>query len=179
MLEALMSLWDGDAFVARSAITGETSTTSSLLNLLPLVLGRRLPDDVRTALTRRLGDHLTEWGPATEPPTSPHYDPDGYWRGPIWAPSTVLIENGLRRGGDTATADEVSARFRRLCETSGFAENFDALTGEGLRDRAYTWTASAYLRLAAQWVRRRETSSGRHGAEGQTVDGARQGVLRG
>ncbi|MDX2711266.1 hypothetical protein PV385_05350, partial [Streptomyces stelliscabiei] len=41
-----------------------------------------------------------------------------------------------------------SARFRTLCETHGFAENFDALTGTGLRDRAYTWTASSYLLLA-------------------------------
>ena len=45
-------------------------------------------------------------------------------------------------------ADEISDRFRKLCERSGFAENFDALTGEGLRDRAYTWTASVYLLLA-------------------------------
>ncbi|GAA2766632.1 hypothetical protein GCM10010103_56730 [Streptomyces paradoxus] len=27
-------------------------------------------------------------------------------------------------------------------------QNFDALTGKGLRDRAYTWTASSYLLLA-------------------------------
>jgi hypothetical protein len=39
-----------------------------------------------------------------------------------------------------------------LCETSGFAENFDALTGAGLRDRAYTWTASVYLLLARHHV---------------------------
>ncbi|WP_188196411.1 hypothetical protein [Nonomuraea sp. SYSU D8015] len=32
--------------------------------------------------------------------------------------------------------------------TPGFAENFDARTGEGLGDRAYTWTASAHLILA-------------------------------
>ena len=168
LLDALMTLWDGAAFVARSANTGEASSASSLLNLLPLVLGERLPDDVRSALARRLGDHLTAWGPATEPPTSPHYEPDGYWRGPIWAPSTVLIENGLRRGGDVEIADDVSARFRRLCETSGFAENFDALTGEGLRDRAYTWTASAYLRLAAASVQAKAfdvgASSGRTSA---------------
>ena len=43
----------------------------------------------------------------------------------------------------------ISDRFRALCEKSGFAENFDAQTGAGLRDRAYTWTASAYLILAA------------------------------
>jgi hypothetical protein len=160
LLDALMTLWGGDAFVARSASTGEASSTSSLLNLLPLVLGDRLPDDVRASLRERLAEHMTTWGPATEPPTSPHYEADGYWRGPIWAPSTVLIENGLRRGGDTETADDVSERFRRLCETSGFAENFDALTGEGLRDRAYTWTASAYLRFAAASVQRNAVDLG-------------------
>jgi hypothetical protein len=30
------------------------------------------------------------------------------------------------------------------------AENFDALTGEGLCDRAYTWTASVFQILAAK-----------------------------
>jgi glycogen debranching enzyme len=94
--------------------------------------------------------HLTEWGPATERPGSAEYQADGYWRGPVWAPSTVLIEDGLRRAGRTELADEISQRFRALCERSGFAENFDAITGEGLRDRAYTWTASAYLLLTAQ-----------------------------
>jgi hypothetical protein len=39
---------------------------------------------------------------------------------------------------------------RGLCERSGFAENFDALTGDGLRDRAYTWTASCYLTFARE-----------------------------
>ena len=48
----------------------------------------------------------------------------------------------------TGLAAEVSKRFRLLCETSGFAENFDAATGAGQRDRAYTWTASSYLILA-------------------------------
>ncbi|WP_245984053.1 hypothetical protein [Lentzea flaviverrucosa] len=44
----------------------------------------------------------------------------------------------------------MSVRFRATCEESGFAENFDALTGEGLRDRAYAWTAGAYLLLAGE-----------------------------
>ncbi len=66
----------------------------------------------------------------------------------------MLIESGLRSSGAVAEADEISAKFRNLCENNGFAENFDALTGEGLRDRAYTWTASAYLYLAAAWTRR-------------------------
>ena len=105
-------------------------------------------------MARHIAAHLTPHGLATEHPGSPHYEADGYWRGPIWAPATVLIEDGLRRAGYLGLADRVSATFRALCERSGFAENFDAGTGEGLRDRAYTWTASAYLILAGAWHRR-------------------------
>lgn len=155
LLRAMLAqLWTGEEFVAVGASSGQRSSSSSLLNLLPLVLGKRLPEEVRSSMVAHLLDHLTDHGPATEPVTSPHYDPDGYWRGPIWAPSTALIEDGLRTSGFTELADIINARFRALCEQSGFAENFDALTGAGLRDRAYTWTAAVYLLFAADFVRR-------------------------
>ncbi|MET7392894.1 trehalase family glycosidase [Dactylosporangium sp. NPDC005572] len=150
----LTQLWTGERFVARSAATGATWTSDSLLDLMAISLGDDLPAPVRAVLAERIASHLTAFGPATELPTSAQYEADGYWRGPIWAPSTVLIEDGLRRAGHTELADDISARFRTLCERSGFAENFDALTGAGLRDRAYTWTASAYLILAAAHVER-------------------------
>ena len=155
VLRALLDqLWTGTEFVAVGALTGRPSTATSLLNSLPLVLGDRLPDDVRASMVDRLQDHLTAHGLATEPVSSAHYEDDGYWRGPIWAPSTAIVENGLRRSGSEDLADVVSARFRALCEGSGFAENFDARTGAGLRDRAYTWTAAVYLLLAADHVHR-------------------------
>lgn len=155
VLQALLDeLWRGDRFVAVGALSRRDSTASSLLNVLPLLLGDRLPAAVREALVARLREHLTDVGLATEPPTSDRYEPDGYWRGPIWAPSTALLEDGLRRSGQADLADLVSDRFRALCERSGFAENFDALTGQGLRDRAYTWTAAVYLLFAADAVRR-------------------------
>jgi len=150
----LDQLWTGDRFVARGVATGDTWSTSSLLDLMPVALGEHLPDDVSDALAARIEAHLTPYGLATELPTSPHYLSDGYWRGPIWAPATVLVEDGLRRAGHQRLADDVSARFRALCETHGFAENFDALTGTGLRDRAYTWTAASYLLLAEAHTRR-------------------------
>jgi glycogen debranching enzyme len=144
----LDQLWDTDRFVARGADTGDTWSSSSLLDLMPVVLGEHLPGHVSSTLADHIKAHLTPYGLATELPTSPHYLADGYWRGPIWAPATVLVEDGLRRAGHERLADDISARFRALCETHGFAENFDALTGTGLRDRAYTWTASSYLLLA-------------------------------
>ncbi|MFF1573383.1 amylo-alpha-1,6-glucosidase [Leifsonia sp. NPDC058292] len=142
-------LWSGGRFVARSVSTGEATGTSSLLNALPIVLGEQLPAEAAERLAATIEGHLTEWGPATEPLGSPLYEDDGYWRGPIWAPATVLIEDGLRRAGHVSLADRVAASFAAACEASGFAENFDARTGAGLRDRAYSWTASAYLTLRA------------------------------
>lgn len=155
LIEALLAQqWQGDHFVAIGVLSGRPSAISSLLTKLPIVAAALLPGDVADAVARDIETHLTEWGLATQRVDTPEYEPDGYWRGPIWAPSTVLIEHGLRASGHIALADEVSARFRRLCESSGFAENFDAVTGEGLRDRAYTWTASAYLVLARDAVLR-------------------------
>ncbi|MET9633313.1 glycogen debranching protein [Lentzea sp. NPDC006480] len=149
MLAAMLDeLWDGSRFVSRGVVSGELRATASLLDLMPVVLGEHLPREVFDQLCAGIAEHLTSVGPATELPSSQHYEADGYWRGPVWAPATVLIEDGLRRGGAVELADLVSARFRATCEKSGFAENFDALTGQGLRDRAYTWTASAYLLLS-------------------------------
>ncbi|GAB2733995.1 amylo-alpha-1,6-glucosidase [Amycolatopsis magusensis] len=144
----LAELWDGTGFVSRGLLTGTVRPSASLLDLMPVVLGEHLPRQVFDQLCAGISAHLTSVGLATELPSSPYYEADGYWRGPVWAPATILIEDGLRRGGAAELADQVSARFRATCEKSGFAENFDALTGEGLRDRAYTWTASAYLILA-------------------------------
>ncbi|MDT0570868.1 trehalase family glycosidase [Streptomyces sp. DSM 3412] len=156
----LDQLWNGDRFVARSAGTGDTWSSAGLLDLMPIALGEHLPAEVAGTLADHIKAHLTPYGLATELPTSPHYVADGYWRGPIWAPATVLVEDGLRRAGHERLADDISARFRALCETHGFAENFDALTGTGLRDRAYTWTASSYLLLAHDHHLRAEAATG-------------------
>jgi glycogen debranching enzyme len=145
--------WNGTRFTSRT-VDGTPHTTASLLDLMPIILGEHLPSDVHSTTAANIADHLTAIGLATERPDSPHYEADGYWRGPVWAPTTALIEDGLRRGGAVELADQVSTRFRATCEKSGFAENFDALTGQGLRDRAYTWTASTYLLLAADAEKR-------------------------
>jgi glycogen debranching enzyme len=144
--------WQGDRFVAPRSGDHTIAPGDSLVAFMPLLLGRRLPPDLRAVLIAGLatpGRFLTPHGLATESPRSPLYRPDGYWRGPVWAPSTQLIVAGLEACGETKLALEISRRFCATFARSGSAENFDALTGEGLRDRAYTWTASAFLSLAA------------------------------
>lgn len=147
----LATLWTGEAFGTRLTADPERlRTDQSLIGFIPLLLGHRLPRDIAKSLIQRLtdGGWLTDWGPATERPGSPLYEPDGYWRGPIWAPTTMLIWDGLIQQGETALAEDLARRFCALCEKSGMAENFDAVTGQGLRDRAFAWTCAVYLWLA-------------------------------
>ena len=149
--------WKGDAFVApRSGDHAVAVGGDSLVLFMPLVLGMRLPADVRTKLIAGIaqeGRFLTKHGLATENVTSKKYEADGYWRGPIWAPSTLLIVDGLLQCGQGALAKEIASRFCNTVALSGNAENFDALTGKALRDPAYTWTSSVFQILAHELLR--------------------------
>ncbi|MGN7751838.1 amylo-alpha-1,6-glucosidase [Sinorhizobium sp. 22678] len=152
-LQALLvgTLWTGETFAARLAADPERILPGdSLIQFMPLLLGSRLPGTMCRQLVARLveGAFITDWGPATESPRSSYYEDDGYWRGPIWAPTTYLLWDGLRRQGERALAREIAQRFCALANAHGMAENFDARSGRGLRDRAFAWTSAVYLLLA-------------------------------
>ncbi|MCZ4271040.1 amylo-alpha-1,6-glucosidase [Maritalea porphyrae] len=143
-------LWNGETFTARKQADPHTPLPGdSLIQYMPLLLGEKLPKEIANALLAKLESSgiLTNWGPATENPSSAFYTPDGYWRGPIWAPTTMLLFDGLMAQNATRLAYKVANRFTHLCETSGMAENFDAIDGAGVRDPAFAWTSAVYLRL--------------------------------
>ncbi|WP_108819305.1 amylo-alpha-1,6-glucosidase [Pseudovibrio sp. Alg231-02] len=143
-------LWNGKTFDFRKpAQPNLVLPDTSLAQFMPLLLGSDLPREIAGKLIERFNTQgfLTEWGPATENPQSTYYEADGYWRGPIWAPTTLLIFDGLCRQGEIRLAHELAKRFMKTCEASGMAENFDALTGAGLRDKAFAWTSAVYLRF--------------------------------
>lgn len=97
--------WDGERFHCISTVTGKPADpTDSVFNSLPILLGERLPAEVRQKWVEQIKRHTTTWGPATEHPNSPMYEPDGYRRGPIWAPSTMILIDG-RRKATSATQD--------------------------------------------------------------------------
>ncbi len=144
--------------VAIRCATGEIVENESLLPCEVLVLGKDLPQPIREAIIAVLKSEkfLTAHGLATESPASPLYRPNGYWRGPIWAPSTMLLVDGLEQCGEMDFARDISRRFAGMVCMSGFAENFDALTGQGLCDLAYTWTASVAVVLAKDYLTEQE-----------------------
>lgn len=149
LMERLIAhFWNGEQFVAQRSGSHDVPPGDSLLVYKPLMLGNRLPEDIRRKLVDGLSRFITANGPATENPNSTLYESDGYWRGPIWAPSTYLIVDGLLACGERDLAVDIARKFCRMAAENGMAENYDALTGVGLRDRAYTWTSSVFLLLA-------------------------------
>lgn len=151
MKKFIAHCWNGEKFVAKQNGTHiQPDETGCLLAYMPLILGEYLPKDIADRTAEALvRNNLTEYGLASEAPASRFYEPDGYWRGPIWAPSTYLIVDGLRRMGKREMAFDIARRFCKLCafDAKGNYENFDALTGRGLRAPGYTWTGSVYMCL--------------------------------
>jgi hypothetical protein len=156
LLEKFMgAMYKNGIFVALQSHTHDyRPDPSSLLVHIPVVLGELLDPAVMDAEVAILEKRfLTEYGLATEAPDSPRYEADGYWRGPIWAPPTYLIVDGLRRGGHEKLAETIARRYIRMsAETAkGNYENFDALSGRGLRAPGYTWSASVYMLFCEEY----------------------------
>lgn len=146
-------------FVALKDTTHEQAPTSSLLLRVPMVLGALLPPEIADALASDLADPSRFLGPhglATEAMDSDLFLPDGYWRGPGWAPALMLIVYGLVDAGRVELAREIARRFCDTCVRSGFAECFNVQTGAPLHDRGYTWTASVFTILAA-WLNEQDS----------------------
>lgn len=150
-------LWEDGNFVGKISGTHTYEAhPTSILSILPLVLGERLDQNIFRALTERLfHEFLTPFGPSSETLTSPKFTETGGYgmRGPIWAPYVYLLADGLRRGGNGGLARQLAERFCRTVERSGSMwEDYDALTGVGRDDPAYTWTASVYLLLLNEYL---------------------------
>jgi hypothetical protein len=129
------------------------ASSSSLLTRIPILLGKRLAPVVREHILADLSSErsfLAASGPASESLASPRYEPNGYWRGPVWGPSTLLIYDGLLQCGEMLLAKEIARRFCDTCaRVAEFRENYDARTGAGQYDTGMTWSAAEFLLLAA------------------------------
>jgi glycogen debranching enzyme len=162
----LKTFWKDDHFIAREFPGHQEISADSLLLYIPLILGKQLPEEARKRLIEDLnrpGRFLTPNGLATESLSSPYYEADGYWRGPIWAPSTMILVSGLEASGEPEFARELKLRFCQMAAKSGFAENYDARSGTGLRDPDYTWSASVFLIFAHELSQERSKNTGNTG----------------
>jgi hypothetical protein len=56
--------------------------------------------------------------------------------------------------GEHTLSNALKERFCIMAQKSGMAENFDAKTGDALRDPAYTWTSIVFLVFAHELTER-------------------------
>ncbi len=144
-----------DRFV--SMLNGMHSALESqaLQNYMPVVLGVRLPENLRRPLVDSLshgGPFLTEYGLATESPQSQKYMPEDGFRGPIWPFPTFIAFDGLVRLGAAASARSLAEHFCDTCaRNASMHEHYNALTGEGLGCPGHTCTSAVFI-LLASWL---------------------------
>jgi putative isomerase len=75
----------------------------------------------------------------------PSIDKEDMWRGPVWAPLIYMLGEGLMACGENEMAKDVAEKFFNNVAKSGISEYFDPVTGEGIGDPGYSWTAAIYL----------------------------------
>ncbi|WP_299093863.1 trehalase family glycosidase [uncultured Metabacillus sp.] len=143
-----------DLPVARFTRDGKVIKSQGILPLMSIILANKLPGAAKKKMINVLKSerYLTKWGIASEAIDSSYYEEDAYWRGPIWAPTTLLFVEAFEECGEQQLANEITEKFLELCKHGGFAENFHAETGKGLRDLAHTWTSSVFIHLASKLV---------------------------
>jgi len=147
--------WKNGRFTSPGVDNELETSGNSLMDRMPIELGHRLPEEVRAALLHDLrdgGPFLGAHGFATEDFDSPHFNANGYWRGPIWPSASYLIFTGLRDAGETELARKQAERWCAMVARDNiFWEDYDPLTGEGNSSPALGWTAGVFMRMAV-WL---------------------------
>lgn len=73
------------------------------------------------------------------------FDPDNYWRGPVWININWLLMKGLKRHGYQEKFRSVRADIIELIRRWGFREYFDPLSGKGYGTDRFSWTAALLI----------------------------------
>jgi glycogen debranching enzyme len=137
-------------FVSHDLVAGrdiEGQTHAGFVPLIALDLDGSPCAALTAEMTRWLAD--VQLGLPTVPRSSPEFEAQRYWRGPVWAIMNWLLILGLRRNGRSDLGERLRAGTLAAIEGTGFAEHFDPLTGDGGGGSSFSWTAAAYLVLAA------------------------------
>ena len=82
---------------------------------------------------------------------NPSFDPDGYWRGPVWLDQTYFGIKGLRQYGYDKEADELTVKLFEnlggLLNDVPINENYNPLTGEPINAPGFSWSSSMLMLL--------------------------------
>ena len=139
---------------AKNNVTGERIYAKSPILFTPLMLGERLPENIREAIINEIktGNYITDYGIASEALDSPYYQADGFFRGPVWFTMNLTTIEGLKQCGEKEMADELAVKYCDVICREGCAECYNAQTGKALNNKGYISTAGTFLILLHYYI---------------------------
>jgi hypothetical protein len=131
--------------------TGSLLRTQTIAGFAPLIAGavpRRMRQRLISLLTgpRWAGHPELRWAlPPSTSPDSAAFNPDCYWRGPVWPVFTWLLTWALQRDSEDAVAARLRSASLEQLEDETFAEYYQPMTGAPLGSLNQSWTAAVAL----------------------------------
>ena len=146
--QAIDSLWNPQTrmFHSKDTLAGTLCEARTSAGMLPFFAGLVAPQK-REDLVNEL-DHwltLSPYALSSTHPEDPCYEPQRYWRGPIWLHINWMIVVGLKDYGYTSQAEHIRQASRELLFVSGFNESFHAQSGARSGGKDFSWTAAMGL----------------------------------
>ena len=146
------AFWTGERFVGLTNYDHEVVASESYMYYVPIILGKRLPENIIDKMAEDLGmegELLTPYGLATEKLTSRELKLGAMKlaQGALLPPANILITLGLREAGKTELAKLIAQRYCKTIKDSGPSLLINPFRGNGMFTGS--WTCCAYFTLAA------------------------------
>lgn len=149
--QGISKLWCDEThfFYSRDLITSSLCKVKTNAGFLPL-LGGLASEAQANYLSQELQEWLSasQYAIASTDPKDPLYEPQRYWRGPVWLHINWLIAHGFEDIGDAETAMKIKEKTQTLFREFKFFEYFNADSGVGCGGDNFSWTAA----IAMYWL---------------------------
>ncbi len=71
--------------------------------------------------------------------SEPSYDPEGFWRGPVWISVNWFLFRAFKHAGFLKEAEILKSMSVNLIKKEGFREQFHPETGKGMGAKEFSW----------------------------------------
>mgnify|MGYP002700307134 CR=1 FL=1 len=145
---AIQRLWNEEhqSFLNTDAITNESFpvlTTGTMLALYGEFANREQAISLRALMKDWLAD--TGYGMSSTYAKCEAYEPQRYWRGPVWLHINWLLALGTDHYGFDDESQQLKFSSEVLINESGYFEYFNSETGAGCGGGQFSWTAAIAL----------------------------------
>lgn len=141
-------LWSENhhSFLNRDAISGELCPVLTTGTMMALY-GELANDSQAAQLKELLKNWLsaTKYGMSSTYAKCPEFEPQRYWRGPVWLHINWLLTLGSESYGFTEEAMLIKESALELITNEGYYEYFNCNTGAGCGGDSFSWTAAISL----------------------------------